>query len=70
MQPVTHIFSRLKELTASLAPRHDAFRYLYTVRTESRGRRTARLTGSGWRGLVPQTSLLRRRLAALLKALD
>jgi hypothetical protein len=70
METSTQILSWLKELTGRLAPRHDAFRYLRSVRTENRGKRSAQFTGTGWQGLVPRTEALRRRFAALLKTLD
>ena len=68
MATAKNFFVRLKELTLGLRPRHDAFRYLYLVRTENRGKRSARLAGSGWQGLAPQARSLRREFVALFKA--
>lgn len=70
MDTATHFFSRLKELTGRLVPRYDAFKYLDSVRTVKLGKRSARLPGTPWRGLVPRGKSFRRQLAALLKALD
>lgn len=72
MATATQVVFWLKELIGRLEPRHDAFRYLYSVRTaEHRGKRSPRLPGSGWRGLAPWAKSLQRGFVALLlKALD
>jgi hypothetical protein len=70
METGSQVFSWLKDLTDRLVPRHDAFKYLYSLRSETLGRRSARLPGTGWRGAVPRATSLRRELAALLKTLD